>query len=155
MFLVPYRRIQFHTNLDPVTIARRLETVVESRFHWFRWPKGKEFSGRVSPNGFRLMRIIRGQNTYLPWLLGWIERARTSGSKVVIVMTLHPVAVVLTLGFLVLVMYGVFTHARFFWEPLTIFGGFHVFMYAFGFRPEARRAERRLRELLAAGQQNH
>lgn len=108
------------------------------------------FVGKVRGDRFRVVPVIRGMNTYAPRISG---RIRSSGSYCVVEgwMTLHPVAVLVLLGFLLVPQYfalgstGVVDVA---W--LLIVAAFHVVMYYAGFRPEVRRAEAWIREV--AGQ---
>jgi hypothetical protein len=89
-------------------------------------------------------------NTYAPRISG---RIRPNGSGCVVEgwMTLHPIALLVVLGFLLVPQYfalGSTGAVDVAW--LLIVAAFHVVMYFAGFRPEVRRAEAWIREV--AGQ---
>jgi len=110
------------------------------------------YIGTIRPDRFRLAPLIRGMNTYAPRILGRIRSTHT-GCVIEGRMTLHPVIVLVLLGFLIVPQYralGETGAVDFVW--LGIVFVFHVVMYYAGFLPEARRVESWLREV--AGRQS-
>jgi hypothetical protein len=108
------------------------------------------FVAKVRSDRFRLVPVIRGMNTYAPRISGRI-RPSANGSLVEGWMTLHPVALLILLGFILVPQYfalGSTGSVDVAW--LLIVAAFHVVMYYAGFRPEVRRAEAWIREV--AGQ---
>jgi hypothetical protein len=150
MWFVPYRRLVIKSKLDPPELASRLRSVTVAGHPSFRkLPSHVNFVGKVTGEKFRVVPAIRGRNTYLPWLVGTIQ-AETTGTVVTVVMTLHPIAIIAVLAllgggqYLAIVREGGFNVLF-----LGMILAFHMVMYVVGFRPEARKAEERLRELAA------
>ena len=86
-------------------------------------------------------------NTYSPRILGRIRSTQT-GSVIEGRMTLHPVAVLVLIGFLIAPQYfalGETGKIDVVW--LSIVVAFHVVMYLAGYLPEVRRAETWLRDV--------
>ena len=151
MFPVPYRKIHIVSPHSAEVLAERLRLHTSRRWPWFRSPAPQfDFVGSVSPNAFRLLPTIRGRNTYQPWLLGRMT-PRPDGTEIRIVQTLHPIGIVIIVGFLIL--------AFVLWARVEYYGGaamftaglfvLHGLMYCIGFLPQARRAEERIRQLAA------
>ena len=96
------------------------------------------------------MLVTRGSNTYRPWLVGHIC-PRSDGSTIRLVETFHPIQIGIIIAFFtfgaVLGMRSTGVKALF--ATLLVFLLFHCVMYFIGFLPEARRAEKRIRELAA------
>jgi len=134
MFLVPYRQTEITSPHSPDVVAERLRQRTSARQPWFRSLVGRgfDFTGSVSATEFRLMPVIRGRNTYQPWLVGHVC-SHPGGSTIRLVETFHPIQIGIIIAF--------FT--------LLVFLLFHCVMYFIGFLPEARRAEERIRELAA------
>lgn len=150
MFGIPYEKVIFQSELDQSEIFTRLEKTI-TRPLWFKFPpKEKDFVGTIFQDGFRIYRNIRHQNTYLPTLTGKIRKSE-KGSQIEIVMTLHPVAVLIMAGiflftFRVLFIPGGDEGFRFL--PLSIAIIFHLGMCLVGFNPEVSRAKKLLQEIL-------
>jgi hypothetical protein len=107
------------------------------------------FVAKVRGDRFRLVSVIRGMNTYAPRISGRI-RPTASGCVVEGWMTLHPVALLVLLGFILVPQYfalGSTGSVDVAW--LLIVAAFHLVMYYAGFRPEVRRAEAWIREVAA------
>ena len=105
------------------------------------------YIGTIRPDRFRLAPLIRGMNTYAPRILGRIRSTHT-GCVIEGRMTLHPVIVLVLLGFLIVPQYRAFGETGtvdFAWLGIVIV--FHVVMYYAGFLPEARRLESWIREI--------
>jgi hypothetical protein len=150
MFPIPYYRISLHSPLQPAQVSERLASVTAKRA-WLRWPPNdKDFEGSVEPEGFRLMRVIRGMNTYNPWMLGNI-RADQTGSCVAVQCVMHPIAIGLVLGFFAFAQYLAITkEGQFSLLCCAMFGIFHVVCYIVAFMPEVKRSEQKLKDLLSA-----
>ena len=148
MPFVPYRRVTLNSSLGPPELARRVAAVTQCRYRWFRFPPADmQFVGSVSENRLRLVPVIRGRNTYAPWELAEVRPA-ASGSTVDVQMTLHPVALALLLGFALAGFFISRAGGTLNWWFLAAFGAFHIVMYYIGFKPETRRVESLLRDLV-------
>jgi hypothetical protein len=152
-YFVPFHRLELHTALDRAEICSRLQSVTDPKWPWFRWPGDKSFVGKVSQDGFRLIRVVKGRNSYNPWLLAKVSSASSGGSSIGVVMTVHPISAVLMLAFAVFALRPLLTGQPWWWVPPSLVVVFHLAMCDFGFVPEARRSENLLRQLLAAGQE--
>ena len=152
MFLVPYRKTQISSPHPPSVIAERLGERTCARQPWFRSLVGRfDFIGSVSSRKFRLTPVIRGRNTYLPWLVGHI-RPRPDGSTIHIVETFHPIQIAIIVGFFTfggVVVGGKSSVWDAVFGTLLLFVIFHCVMYFIGFLPDARKAEERIRQLTA------
>jgi hypothetical protein len=153
MFAIPYRRVRLDSALSPLELSRRVEAVTQRRYRWFRLPRANiQFVGTVTENRLRLIPVVRGQNSYAPWVLATLQPTHR-GSAVDIRMTLHPVAIVAVLGLFSVVEYGAIRGdgGQAFW-PVVGLIAFHVLMYYYvGFIPEARRVESLIRHLASQG----
>jgi hypothetical protein len=147
MFL-PRSRCRIEIPIGRAAFAERLGRITASTQPWFRFVDwDHEFIGVVSAEGFRLTPAIRRRNTYLPRVIGRIE---SDGARdfVELRQALHPLAIgivllmFLPIGFAVL---GGDLAAAFTFFAMLVAA--HTLLYFFGFRPEARRVEARLREL--------
>ena len=151
--MVPYRRCLFSTEMSAADFASRLALLTSAKQPWFRSLVGKyEFVGTVSNEGFRLMPVVRGRNTYLPRVTGSLS-PDGGGTQIELKQTLHPIAIVA-----VMVVLGAPVIASLIARDFSSAAGltvlllvFHVFMYFAGFLPEARRIEARFRELARSG----
>ena len=150
-YLVPIHRVDFQSPMAPAEVRAHLQSVVETKQHWWHRPVGKEFLGVVDSKGFRIMRIIRGRNTYLPWLLGEVTPTDLKGSRVKVLMILHPIAIFVMLAFFGFALQPSMAPPNLRWLPIGLLMAFHIAMCVFGFVPEARRVEKQLHQLLAAG----
>lgn len=136
MLLVPFQRVTIDSSLDPIALHAAL---VESRAERLWW-------GTVKPNTFRLTRRIKGRNTYNPWLLGeFIPEG--NGTRISVIYTLHPVALIFMLGMIGWIEYLALRANDPFWIPLAIFAAFHALMYFIGFVPDLRRSDKLLRSI--------
>jgi len=152
MFLVPYRQTEISSPHSPDIVAERLKQRTSARQPWFRSLVGRgfDFTGSVSASEFRLMPVVRGRNTYQPWLVGRVS-PRGGGSTISLLETFHPIQISIIVAFFtfpaVVGMRSSGVKALF--ATLLVFLLFHSVMYFIGFLPEARRAEERIRELTA------
>jgi len=95
------------------------------------------------------MPVIQGQNTYQPWLVGQIS-PHARGSTIRVIETFHPLQIVIIVAFFALGgRVGMRTAGpKSFLMAGSAFLLFHLIMYFIGFLPEARKAERRIRDLV-------
>lgn len=150
MFPLPSRKIQIVSPHSAEVLAERLRLHTSRRWPWFRSAES-DFVGSVSLDAFRLLPTIRGgRTTYQPWLLGRMT-PRPDGTEIQIVQTLHPAGIIIIVIFLIL--------ALLLWSRAEYYGGaamftaglfvLHGVMYCMGFWRQARRAEERIRQLVA------
>jgi hypothetical protein len=147
MLLVPYKRV-FITSAFPVEKAvERISLAIEPKFSWFR-DSQKAFHGSITAEGFRLLPVIRGRNTYLPVIHGRFEPG-PNGTTTKLTFTLHPIAVAI-FGVLLLlsVRDAVRSQALNGLAPVVGLAFFYILLYFTGFLPEVARAERILRDVL-------
>ena len=151
MFLIPYKRIRISTTLTPDEASQRiLETVDTRGWTWHR-SSDKYFRGRISPESFRILPVIRGRSIYLPLVRG---QFRPGGiwTELEVTFSLRPsaiAAIVFLVGMSLWDEYSKFGGlTRKIVPLLALFLALHVIGYLVGFLPEARRAESLLRNLL-------
>jgi hypothetical protein len=149
MFLIPYREISIRSSRSPELIASQLRERTASRYVWS--PYGKfDFVGSISSSGFRLSPVVKGRNSYLPVLRGRICRSY-AGTEIKIAEGLQPVVVVSMLVVFVILpplIEGGLERDYFIYLAFMLFP-FHCLMYFIGFLPAARKAEDRIREIVA------
>ncbi len=79
MWLLPYQRVTLRTQLPAEVVLQRLAANVEPA-RWLRNPFSrdahKQYEGAITADAFKLMRIIRGRNSFLPVVVG---RVRSDG----------------------------------------------------------------------------
>lgn len=152
MLTIPYSRFTIASDRTTADVAQRMAEQTAPRRGGGTPSHTARYIGTIRPDRFRLAPLIRGMNTYAPRILGRIRSTHT-GCVIEGRMTLHPVIVLVLLGFLIVPQYralGETGAVDFVW--LGIVFVFHVVMYYAGFLPEARRVESWLREV--AGRQS-
>jgi hypothetical protein len=140
-------------------IAKLSEEVAPAQgpAYWFE-KRRQIFEGSVTNDTFRITRIIRYRNDLLPVIHGRVY-PQESGSQIQIVMSLHPIALVIVIGlglaavwFILTILYplittGNFDHSRV--RIAVILPSVYIaFTLAFGF--EAVIATRLLKRIFAA-----
>lgn len=142
MVFVPYHRTIVATPLTPDVLAQKLLPFVDTKYKWHLWRRSrKEFRGLVTKDGFRLIRNIKGRNTYLPLINGRFEQTAT-GTNIIITYTLHPVATTL-----MAVLFAGIIISEYYVQRgsglilLLFFFIFHCLMYLIGFLPEKNKAQ--------------
>ena len=140
---LPYREVSVFTTLS-VDETRSLlsNTVIKRRFRWFSSDVG-QFEGVVSVDGFNINRVIGYRNSFLPMLYGSFIPRNDGGTQVIVKMMLHPVVLVIMLGFLGALLCGAATSILNGYHDLACFGGFFLFGYLLvmgGFNLEANKA---------------
>ena len=150
MRVLPYARFVLRVPLNAHEVARRIESVtfVDA---WPRVPTNNEaFRGRVDGNRFEVVRAMsRSRNTYLPLLQGRITSRGSRHSKVSVIATLQPVAIVVIVGFLTIFACLFLAWGRSLLWILVGFPVFHFVNCAVGFTPEVKAARAELSQLLA------
>jgi len=160
MLLFPSDRFQIQTSSDKEQIFKKLESVVEKpTWRILLWPFGKDlktFAGKVYDPKFKIWRIIRYRNSFLPIVCGRIDE-----SVIQITMRLHWfVAVFMALWlcvptiFFILSFFGNFfpivPEEKIRWISMRpIFLGFFIFGYVLCmicFNLEADKAKKILKE---------
>ena len=152
MLTIPYSRFTIASDRTTADVAQRMAEQTAPRRGGGTPSHTARYIGTIRPDRFRLAPLIRGMNTYAPRILGRIRSTHT-GCVIEGRMALHPVIVLVLLGFLIVPQYralGETGAVDFVW--LGIVFVFHVVMYYAGFLPEARRVESWLREV--AGRQS-
>jgi hypothetical protein len=103
--LVPFERLTIPTTLTFSEILERLDEVVEPpkifRFTLFKRPN-KPYEGTISGNTFKISRIIRGRNSFLPVIEGAIY-PESFGCSIEIKMSLHKIVIVFMIYWLSIV----------------------------------------------------
>jgi hypothetical protein len=156
--LLPFDHFRIETGLTSDEVRNVLAANVEPR-QWLRFGGNRcPWEGEVMTEDFRIRRIIRYRNSFLPLLRGRIS-ATAGGCIVEGTMSLHPVV----LGFMIFWLSGVFLLgvgiwvsllAQHAWQPWALIP---LGMFAFGwlltsgaFTVEARKARALLGEMLAS-----
>ena len=89
--LIPYERVIIRTSLSVDTIRHRLYMEIKPVETLFfpLFSNDKPYSGKITELGFKIMRSIKGRNSFLPLVKGVVEKD-SDGSVIYITMTLHP-----------------------------------------------------------------
>jgi hypothetical protein len=158
--LLPYQTRVFQSALSEAQVLERLRDAVEPE-RWFRVRAAvRPFEGTVEGRTFRIQRIIRYRNSFLPLLHGKVEPTPGGPVQILVAFRLAPsVTAFMTLWFGLLLLIGSRVlrqasapgHA----QPLLAVGGMLVFgvvLVVGGFGVEASRATRLLEELFSARQ---
>jgi len=149
---VPYIAYEAESDTPAQQIAGSLQHFV-GRASWFGVPPRESvpFLGTVTPTGFRIMRVIRGRDSFNPVIYG---RFSPSGqhTRVRVVMTLHPLVWVFEAFWSIftghLALAGLLNH-----DTSDFYGGlgFFLFMWLMTvlvFYYDAAKSKRLLRESL-------
>lgn len=92
MILIPYETVSYTTNLSKEAVRERLAEVVRPTmsfsFSFWKDPGGKEYRGEVNEDGFEIVRIIRGRNSFIPVISGDISE-QVGGCTIAVSMRLH------------------------------------------------------------------
>ena len=72
----PFRKFKFSTPMSPAHASRVLQEIVEPprKFGWTSSTKRGYFEGRVAGGRFKMHRVIRYQNAFLPIIEGSFQR---------------------------------------------------------------------------------
>jgi hypothetical protein len=149
---MPFLVYKADSDLSAQQIADNLRRIV-GRANWFGLPprNAVPFFGKVTPAGFKIMRVVRGRDSFNPVLYGQFSSIGQH-TRIRVVMTLHP----LVWGFLAfwfvitghIALDGLRNH-----DTADFYGGLSFFlvaglMTALGFYHGAAKSRRLLRESL-------
>lgn len=162
--MIPLEKFTIHSSRNPERVRETLLTVVEPR-PWWRWNSrnpaaDQPYQGEIGDRAFQISRIISWDNCFLPVINGRIT-PEDMGSKIEISMSLHPVSFIFLLVWLgtngnicISAAIDAFSEEKF--EPIALIVALitlGMFLSGFllvfiGFKPEAAKAKKFLRELL-------
>lgn len=96
MKLLPFTRLAFETDLSRDEVVHRIKSSIRPLRPWWylRFGRQSGFEGRLSPNGFKLRRIIRYWNSFLPIAYGRFVDQPGGRTRIEVVLTLHPAVAV-------------------------------------------------------------
>ena len=101
----PFLKTTIESHLDVVQFQEMLRRNTISKQPWFKdISENYLFVGKITNKSFRLIPTIKGRNTYLPWIIGSYA-PDVNGCSVNMIMTIHPMAVILILFFFVFPQY--------------------------------------------------
>lgn len=111
---------------------------------WNRPDKeGPPFTGRVRDRTFRISQVVRGRNSFIPWVWGRVDQTPT-GARLKVTMLMHPFVLVFRLFWLAIVGRGIWTENRGTRAPLIILFAFGAVFSVGSFFWEATKAKRLL-----------
>ena len=157
MDVIPYQRLIIDTDLNLEDAISRLSSAMRSKaasLYDSRTKRG--FHGTVTPERFRINRIIGFYNSFLPNIYGRFH-ARDNGTQIEARITLHPFVICFFFVLLGLIVIGLITTDDWaratpfqIWRFFGAFGGFMLIFYAvgmFSFNREAQKARRFLKSV--------
>ena len=155
MAFVPYEHFAIDTSLPFDEAVDRIAGLVEPK-RVFRWPfsrQHKEFEGEVTPQDFKISRIIHYRNSFLPIINGQFVRTPL-GTRLIVRMTLHPFVMafmILWMGLLGLafVMVLLKSDGKAAAPGMLAMLAFAYLLTTVAFKWEARKARNRFTELFA------
>lgn len=158
IYLLPYLEGSIKSEKSPEEIARILKSITDSQKSLLRRDTKAEFTGEVTPAGFKVVSNINYRNSFLPVIEGRV-RTEEDASLIEIKMRLHPLVRVFLLFWFGMVSFFVLLGIA-----DIIMSGFHVALRLFlpagglftlaylmvrgGFYLPARKAMERLENLL-------
>jgi hypothetical protein len=154
---MPYYRLRIQSPLHPSAVEVRLRQLVKDRGRQFDPPaKSPQFTGEITSRSFRLVRVITYKNSFLPVIRGMFEADPDGGTSIRIRMTIPPFTVVFMVVWLGMVGAGAAAMSLNDLQSGSLTSLFPLGMLLFGlclpvagFYPEARKAERLLREAVS------
>jgi len=156
--MIPLEKFTIHSSRNPDHVRETLLEVVDPRqiLPWDAKNSAKPYQGEIGDRAFQISRIISYRNSFLPLINGRITPEET-GSKIEIFISLDPLVFIFMLVWLGMVgnmgiLFLLATLGEGNFEPaaliplgMFLFGFLLVFV---GFKPEAAKAKKFLRELL-------
>ncbi len=139
MWFIPYKQIAWDTRLKESEIRRRLNGYVAPVITYMVQVRltDKPFKGKITTNGFEMMRVVSSRNSWLPLVNGNIE-STINGSCIKIKMRMHSIPLLFTLFFLGVTLLvglsGILASIRtgvYKWQDILIPFGFFLFGYTY------------------------
>lgn len=139
MWFIPYKQITWDSSLNETEIRRRLNGYVAPVITYMVQVRltDKPFKGKLTTNGFEMMRVVSTRNSWLPLVNGKIE-STINGSRIKIKMRMHSIPLVFTLFFLgvtfLIGFSGILASLRtdvYKWQDILIPFGFFLFAYIY------------------------
>jgi hypothetical protein len=85
----PFRRLSLETPLAQADVVKRLEENVEPRSIWRFSAPQRDFEGVVSMTAFKIFRIIRRRNSFLPIIIGRVQPRVEGGTRIAVTMRMR------------------------------------------------------------------
>jgi hypothetical protein len=152
MLFIPFYKTEILSPFSLDEAVARLSLAVDEKRKWYHWPHSdKDYRGRVSREGFALIRITMWRIAYQPVIRGRFKPDE-NGTRVIVKVVPQPIAIaamILVFG-VGGVMEGARHGLRVMLNIVFFFMLFHSVMYVLGFLPEKNAAVRMLRETLCA-----
>ncbi|RXM40882.1 hypothetical protein BOQ62_03640 [Chryseobacterium sp. CH21] len=77
MKYLPFERITYTTNLSEQEVLTRLSGFVEPKKFGLGRNYIKEYEGSINDNNFEISRVIRNRNSFLPQIIGTVQKIMT------------------------------------------------------------------------------
>lgn len=109
MKYLPFERIIYKTNLSEQEVIKRLSEFVEPKKFSLGRTSTKEYEGLVNNDRFEINRIINYRNSFLPQIIGTIQK-NNDRTQIEITMKLHVLVLVFLIvwcGFTLFFLVGV------------------------------------------------
>lgn len=148
MNFIPFKKLVINSELNENELITRLKDCVEpSRFSWNNFRNSpKLYVGRISEKEFAIRGIIRGRNSFLPYVHGRIG-TKENGTQIIITLRLHFVVLVVLLFFASFLIFATIKYHEI--APL-IFIFFIYVMTMYLFNKECNKTKSDLQNMLKA-----
>jgi hypothetical protein len=141
MILLPFTQFTIETELSIEQAMKNLISEVDtSRSIWNQGKSQRRFWGKLSGRTFRIQRSIKYQNSFLPVIVGKIEKANSTEIKVFLRPSYY--TTIFMIFWLSFTGFGSFNKENFNVLPIMFFFGLGLLIFGFGF--EAKKAEKEL-----------
>ncbi len=139
---LPFQKTTIESSLDVERFEEMLRENTISKQPWFKNVSNDyEFIGKITNNSFKLITTTKGRNIYSPWIIGKYKPS-TSGCTVNLIFSIHPVAIIIMLFFLIFPEYLFFSSdGRFNVMYAIAIIVLHFILYYIGFLPKTERVE--------------
>lgn len=86
MLFLPYKKLQIHTKLSPDEVLRKIENNLETNLlcGLMFYDNNNLFRGKIEDNYFKITRIIKYCNSFLPVIEGKVNAKVSSGSIIIL-----------------------------------------------------------------------
>jgi len=137
---LPYQKIIIESSLNLKQFEEMLRRNTASKQPWFKDVSDDyKFGGSITDRSFKLTSMIKGRNTYSPWIVGNYKPS-ANGCSVDVVFVIQPVAAILMLLFFVFPQYlSVRSDGSFSIVFALAVLALHFILYYIGFLPEVKR----------------